>query len=145
MSFSDTQLSINHFYPKYDYSDYEEVQQDEGSKSQGYFEETTDGNSGLSHRLHPSLRSSESDSYFDRYNPSPVKKGGLSASDIHSYTPTILSGYDNELQLHLNGLSSPKPKGGKFSPEPLDSSPVTEHSVNDFYATLNSDTAAMLW
>ena len=143
MSFSDTQISSSHFYPKYDYSDYDEVQND--SESQGYFEETTDSNSGLSHRLHPSLRSSESDSHFDRYNPSPVKKGNLSASDIHSYTPSILSGFDNELQQHLNGLSSPKNKGGKFSPEPLDPSPATEYHANDFYATLNSDTAALLW
>jgi len=49
------------------------VQQDEGNKSQGYFEETTNSNSGLSDQLHPSLCSSESESHFDRYNPSPVR------------------------------------------------------------------------
>lgn len=144
VSFSDTQLSIQHVYPKYDYKDYDEAQSDDGNESQGYFEESTDGNSGLSHRLHPSLRSGETGSQFYRYNASPIKDN-QSGNSLHQYTPSILSGFGSELQQHLSGLSSSTRNETKFSPEPSDQMPAGDDQTNDIYTNLNSDTAAMLW
>ena len=120
------------------------MQSDNGNENQGYFEESTDGNSGLSHRLHPSLRSGESNSHFYGYNASPVKDN-QSSNSLRQYTPSILSGYSNELQQHLSGLSLSTRNESRFSPEPSDPAPAADDQTNDIYTNLNSDTAAMLW
>ena len=167
MSFSDSQLVLEHVYPKYDYSDYEEIDHDK--EDRGWSE--TDGgnaneNSGLSHKLHPSLRPTDTNSadpygYSSpsppktasyRYNsPSPTNKHNLSDSDLQHYTPSILSSYGDALQKHFSGdTSSPLHNGLRENASPTaessdDVMPATEEQTSDFYATLNSDAAAMLW
>ena len=125
----------------------------------------TNENSGLAHKVHPSLRPTETNStdFYGYNSPSPTKPdayryGSPSSSnkpnaldnDLHNYTPSVLSGYGDALQRHLSGsLSSPVRSGREDASPTLDTSddivPATEDQTSDFYATLNSDAAAMLW
>ena len=145
MSFSDSSLTEEHFYPKYSYHDYDEVNESEEANSL-----STDGgsNSGLSQRLHPSLRPiNETDSDMYRYSPS--KTGSLG-----QYTPSIMGSYNyNDMLQNLNSLStqgskeSSPPKNPEPEPipeEPEYSSPVND-VANDFYSHLSADTGALLW
>ena len=168
MSFSDSELCVAHVYPKYDYSDYEDIDHDR--EEVGWSE--TDGretneNSGLSHKLHPSLRPTETNTadLYGYSSPSPTKPDSYRYSspssnspnqhssfdnDLHHYTPSALSGYGDALQRHLSGnLSSPVHSGREDASPTSDVSddivPATEDQTSDFYATLNSDAAAMLW
>ena len=166
VSFSDSDLEMQHVYPKYDYSDYEDIDHD---KEEVGWSETDGGetneNSGLAHKLHPSLRPTETNStdFYGYSSPSPTKPDSYRYSspsssnkhspldnDLHHYTPSALSGYGDELQRHLSGnLSSPVHSGREDASPTSDVSedimPATEEQTSDFYATLNSDTAAMLW
>lgn len=153
VSFSDSMLHVEHVYPKYDYSDYEEVQileeSDGGLERNDSFSKGI-GNSGLSQKLHPFLRPSDSvsaDPYH--YNPSPIKnQTSPPATDIHRYTPRLLSNFGDALEQHLSGnywTSSPLKETRDNVSESEDIMPAPEDQASDFYATLNSDVAALLW
>ena len=170
VSFSDSSLHTEHFYPKYDYSDYDEIEQElPDIFGRGKLRTI---NAGLSHRLHPSLRTDnepDSDSYRYGFNsstgsnpssPSPHSTSNLADSPssvgvglggggggLSSYKPSMLSSFDS-----LGSFSSPV-----HSP-PVIASPITEDvsaeadaeseqvdSATDYYSTLNADTAALLW
>ena len=124
MSFSDSQLTIQHSYPKYDYKDYDGVN-NEGPE---------DG--GLSQRIHPSLRRNDD---FGRY-------GSPSGNGLSGWTPA-LTGYGDLLLQQLSGNFNSPPASptekSSTSKESVDSG--GDDTANDFYANLNSDTAALLW
>ena len=151
VSFSDSQLTIEHFYPKYTYHDYDDINSDEDNVSNPGITHSTTVNSGLSHKLHPSLRSTnENDSDVYRYSPSkasPMKPS--SHSSLGAYTPSILSGYNGMLQNHISGSgynsTSPVKSPVKAPEEPDYSSPGIDDRAADFYSHLNTDTAALLW
>lgn len=133
VSWSDTQLTSEHCYPKYDYSDYDDIDQERSSRN------SINVNSGLSHRLHPSLRPNESDPYGYGFT-SPASPRSTTADNslstfvpkaLSTYSPQILSSYLQEVGVH-NGAT-----------ETLEEE--LEDQTNDFYADLNSNTAALLW
>lgn len=145
VSFSDSQLTVEHVYPKYNYDDYVE--------DDGHDKDKTDGpsnNSGLSQRLHPSLRSPH-DTSTDPYNlsgytsPSPTKP---SEKKIGLYSPSILSSFGDIVQPNFSDNSSPSRSVASLPPklaaveESPSPSPTTTH---DYYSNLNQDTAALLW
>ena len=169
MAFSDTELITEHHYPKYDYSDYENSQEDDVSagfsfsfwKSKVEVEE--DEQSGLSHRLHPSLRSPEPDPDTYRYSPSrdsvspvssppPPVAASSSSSSLHNYKPSILSSYGDSLQ---QSYTTAMENGTEYEEEEQEEEEVDSSggglvatdgpSLSNFYASLSSDTAAMLW
>ena len=166
MAFSDTELITEHQYPKYDYSDYENIQEDNVSagfsfsfwKSKVEVEED-DEQSGLSHRLHPSLRSPEPDPDTYRYSPSrdsvspvsspPPPAAASSSSSLHNYKPSILSSYGDSLQQsYTTAMENGTEYEEEEQEEEVDSGGLvaTEGpSLSNFYASLSSDTAAMLW
>ena len=133
VSWSDTQLTSEHFYPKYDYSDYDDIDQENSSGS------SKNANSGLSHRLHPSLRPNDSDPYGYGFT-SPASPRSATADNslstfvpkaLSTYTPQILSSYSQEVDVNNSTT-------GTLEEE-------VEDQTNDFYADLNSNTAALLW
>lgn len=162
MSFSDSNLHTEHFYPKYDYSDYEDIEQE----LPDIFGRSKLRNSGLAHRLHPSLMGEEdtdSDSYRYGFNagsesnsstPSPTAAespssigvdtgGGRGLSD---YKPSMLSPFDNFHTPGFSGsleLDSPteetESEGTGRDTEKVDG------NSTDYYSSLNADTAALLW
>ena len=178
VAFSETDLTVEHYYPKYDYSDYEEIQNDEVStgfsfsfwKSKIEVEATdADEQNGLSQRLHPSLRSPESDPDNYRYSPSrdsapagqtPPLSGSSSPAvktttlTLHNYKPTILSSYGEKLgeeslqqsysRAMENGEMEEGEREGEDTPDGGDHL-MPGDGVPNFYASLSSDTAAMLW
>ena len=170
MAFSETDLTVEHYYPKYDYSDYEDIQTDDVStgfsfsfwKSREQVEATdnADDQNGLSQRVHPSLRSPESDPDNYRYSPSrestqpghtpPTTSSGVKTTTItlSSYKPSILSSYGEEDSLHQsyteameNGAEEEEGEDGVDGSGNI----MPADGVPNFYASLSSDTAAMLW
>lgn len=99
-------------------------------------------NSGLSHRLHPSLRrNSDTDPYAYGFTSpkSPTPDNSLS-----SFVPKTLSSYSPQL---LADYSTPQPvlNGGVVhgtTALPLDK---VDEQMEDFYVDLTSNTAALLW
>ena len=136
-----------HFYPKYDYSDYDEIDQD-NEETQNSFPE----NSGLSQRLHPSLRltkDASSDPYHYGYSQTATLKNGGSSDNflensphmsLSSYSPKILAGYPN-----LNLIEQNSSVEEDLSRETVHINPANEDQAKDFYADLTSNTAALLW
>ena len=169
VSFSDSSLHTEHFYPKYDYSDYDEIEQElPDIFGRGKLRNV---NTGLSHRLHPSLRTdndTNSDSYRYGFNssaggnpsspspssstdsPSSVGLGG--GGGLSSYKPSMLSSFDS-LGTFSHSMHSPTPtlpspiKEEASAEADADSDKVdgAEDDSTDFYSTLNADTAALLW
>lgn len=123
VSFSDSQLTVEHTYPKYDYSDYD------GVNSEG------ETDSGLAQKIHPSLRHGDD---FGRY--------GSPSGSLSGWTPS-LTGYGDLLLQQLSGnFNSPPTSPVKKSSSPQKTSDSSsDDQANDFYANLNSDTAALLW
>ena len=167
VSFSDSSLHTEHFYPKYDYSDYDEIEQElPDIFGRGKLRNV---NTGLSHRLHPSLRTdndTNSDSYRYGFNssaggnpssPSPSSSTDHSPSSVglggggglSSYKPSMLSSFDSLGTFsHLPTPTLPSPIKEEASAEAdADSDKVdgAEDDSTDFYSTLNADTAALLW
>ena len=126
-----------HVYPKYDYKDYETLSEDDEEGSVGE-------NLGLAQRLHPSLRPTSPDK--DPYSNSPVKQISSPETDLHRYTPKSISSYEDEIQQHLSGhySLSYQEEQSHAAEESSDGMPLSEDQV-DFYATLNSDDAALMW
>lgn len=121
-----------HFYPKYDYSDYEDAE--EAPTSSG---PPSTANSGLSHRLHPSLRpNNESDPYAYGFGSalsprSPPADNSLSTFVPKALSSQIVSSYsDHHLEVATNGAIEEV---------------AVEEETDDFYADLASNTAALLW
>ncbi len=156
VSFSESDLTVEHFYPKYDYRDYDEIQEEsdeEGKELTGLSQRVHPSlRSALTQPIHPSLRTSASDSNVSRYSRSSSlskqqPSSPESTTDLHRYTPKLLSSYEDELQQHLSGnysvsVGSDSHDGLAESP---DTTPVTENPpIDDFYASLSSNTAA-LW
>ena len=153
-------METEHFYPKYDYSDYEDIEQE----LPDIFGRSKLRNAGLSHRLHPSLRTdndTSSDSY--RYgggfnsnsssgNPtsspspqaapeSPATNGVLGGGGLSSYTPSMLSPFD---AFSASPISSPI-KEEETTDGSTEVEQVDGNSADDYYSSLNADTAALLW
>lgn len=160
VAFSETDLTVEHYYPKYDYSDYEDIQEDNVTtsssfsfwKSKEIVEAASDDESGLSQRLHPSLRSPEPDPDTYRYSPSRDSTPVVTSSPtLQNYKPSILSSYGDSLQQTYtdameNGATEEETSN---SFDEIDSGghimPAEGSSLSNFYASLSSDTAAMLW
>lgn len=153
MSFSDSDLAVEHFYPKYDYSDYKEIQEED--------EEDERELTGLSLRVHPSLRaalaqplrSTTSDSnvskHHQRPSPSNARPSSPEASyDLDRYTPRFLSSYEDEIQQHLTGHYSVSvdSDGHDGTSESTDAAPMVEEPpLDDFYASLDTNPSALIW
>ena len=147
VSWSDTQLVSEHYYPKYDYSDYDDIEREEANKNK-FMAALAKENSGLSHRLHPSLRhNNDSDGYgYGGFSPtSPSPRNTTSENSLSSFVPKTLSGHspqmlagytdlnpDAHIQAEENGL-----------PEELE---TVQEQTDDFYDDFtSSNTAALLW
>ena len=161
VSFSDSNLEIEHFYPKYDYSDYEDIEQERPD----IFGRSKLRNSGLSHRLHPSLRmdndtNSDSYRYGGGFNSSPggsntsspsppattetpITNGVLGGGGLSSYTPSMLSPFDNLSSFTASPIASPIKEEEASSSMEVEQ--VDGNSADDYYSSLNADTAALLW
>lgn len=159
VAFSDSELAVEHYYPKYDYSDYEDIQEDEVSTSSSFSfwkskevveAASDDEQSGLSQRLHPSLRSPEPDPDNYRYSPSRDSTSQVSGSSpptLQNYKPSILSSYGDTLhQSYSRAMENGTAEEEKECDE-VDSGHLmpAEGPALNFYASLSSDTAAMLW
>ena len=164
---------MEHYYPKYDYSDYEDIQDNEVStgfsfsfwKSKIAVEAVdSEEQNGLSQRLHPSLLSPEPDPDTYRYSPSrdpaptsPPPRDHTSPSTsttLHNYKPSILSSYGQDGGDSLQQTYSRAMENGTVEEEREERDggggggylmPAEGTSVSNFYASLSSDTAAMLW
>ena len=167
MAFSETDLTVEHYYPKYDYSDYEEIQEGEISatisfsfwKSKEAVEAAeAEEESGLAQRLHPSLRSPEPDPDTYRYSPSRDSTSSSSSSPsssrtLHNYKPSILASYGEgeDTSSFQQSYSKAMENGMTDDSDQTDGDgeshlmPAEGSSLSNFYASLSSDTAAMLW
>lgn len=176
VAFSETDLTVEHYYPKYDYGDYEDIQDNEVTTGFSFSfwkskiaVEATDSReeNGLSQRLHPSLRSPEPDPDTYRYSPSRDATSSSTSSPpppdhtspstttttLHNYKPSILSSYGLEERDSLQQSYSTAMENGMAEGEREEADdgsggylmPAEGPSVSNFYASLSSDTAAMLW
>lgn len=141
VSWSDTNLVLEHYYPKYDYSDYEEVERDVNSDTSNL---ASTENSGLSHRLHPSLRpSTDSDPYSYGFSSGVSSRSPASDNSLSTFVPKALSAYSQSPQI-LSSYSDRNQVAANDISRPLEE--VTpEEETDDFYADLTSNTAALLW
>jgi len=136
VSWSDTNLTEEHFYPKYSYEDYDDINSDKEDNS----------DNELSQPIHPSMRATnETDSDMYRYSPGR-------ASSLGSYTPSIMSNFNSNMASHLSGFSPRAANStAKKPPTPVQEEPVYNNNANnndpanDFYSNLTTDTAALLW
>ena len=135
VSFSDSALTEEHFYPKYIYQDYDEVNEESEGTDNG---SNSNNNSGLSQRIHPSLLSSNE---TDRYSPSKISP--MKPSSLGQYTPSIMSNYSDMMTTSYS-YNSNKSTPSKEEKPMYNGGPVND-SANDFYSGLNTDTAALLW
>lgn len=139
VSWSDTQLESKHYYPKYDYSDYEEIEQ-EHTKNASTFHK----NSGLSQRLHPSLRQNDTNSYGYGFGSSGSPWSPTAENSLSAFVPKTLT-YSPQI---LGDYSQP-PRTASVADERVreeeESGQTVEEQDNDFYADLTSNTAALLW
>lgn len=131
VSWSDSNLVMQHTYPKYDYSDYDDLEQKEPSSMD---------NSIFSHRLHPSLRqvndSSSADPYISSFSPSGYMQGGSLGNFVPSSLAPGLLGSDGYAEL------SPSQEDEE------DMADVSLHSddlTNEYYTDQTSNAAALLW
>lgn len=133
VSWSETQFVSEHSYPKYDYSDYDTIEQEETNEDPPT---TSNKNLGLSHRVHPSLR--PNDPYSYNFSGSP--RSQPSDGSLSTFMPKGLSSYTP----HYTAVDhSPMENGdSQVSQEPLDQ---PEQHTDTFYADLTSNTAALLW
>ena len=147
VSWSDSQLVSEHYYPKYDYSDYDDLEREEENKNR-FKAALAKENSGLSHRLHPSLlrRTSDTDDYGYGFSPtSPPPRSTTPESSLSSFVPKTLAGHSPQMfssysDTHTEAEDNKGQENGL--PDTLES--VQEQS-DDFYADLASNTAALLW
>ena len=172
---------MEHYYPKYDYGDYEDIQNNQVStgfsfsfwKSQEEVDNSDDQN-GLSQRLHPSLRSPESDPDNYRYSPSrdsappgntppksspsPSSSPGVKTTTVtlRNYTPSILSSYGgreserdslqgNYTKAMENGMREEEGEGEGEEGTDGSGHLLPADGLPNFYASLSTDAAAMLW
>ena len=138
MSWSETHFVSEHFYPKYDYSDYDDIEQERNGESPA---PSSKGNLGLSHRVHPSLRpSSDADPYSYSFTSPSSPRSPSSDSSLSSFVPKGLSSYTP----HYSPVehSNIQPDSSHMEEEPFQPS---EQQVDDYYPDLTSNTAALLW
>ena len=138
VSWSDTHLVMEHFYPKYDYSDYEEAEKDVASNP------ASTENSGLSHRLHPSLRpSNASDPYAYGFSSTGSPRSPSSDNSLSTFVPKALSAYSQAPQIS-SSYSDRNQVAADDNSRRLEEV-MPEEETDDFYADLTSNTAALLW
>ena len=145
VSWSDSALISEYYYPKYNYSDYEEIHEETPQIS-------SHENSGLSQRLHPSLRLSNdtnSDPYHYGYSPSASPKSGSSESSLANFIPSSLSSYSPRILANysdpIESSDAATEEAGISITGSTQMSPTNEVDTDDFYAGLTSNTAALLW
>lgn len=148
VSWSDTQLVSEHYYPKYDYSDYDDIEREEDNKNR-FLAALAKENSGLSHRLHPSLRrNNDTDGYgYGGFSPtSPASRSTTTENSLGSFVPKTLSGHSPQM---FSGYTDPEVKKDDKQaeqnglPEELE---TVQEQTDDFYANFtSSNTAALLW
>lgn len=125
-----------HFYPKYDYSDYEDIEHGETSSP------PSTENSGLSHRLHPSLRpNNESDPYAYGFGSAHSPRSPPSDTSLNTFVPKALSSYSPQT---VSSYSDRKQEATADESNMIIEVAV-EEETDDFYADLASNTAALLW
>lgn len=124
MSFSDSDLTTQHFYPKYDYSDYHEIVQ----------EEKTDGNEidGIATPIHPWLTTIKTPP--PKPDPTPVT---LSTEGLDSFNSlgSFMSAYTS------NSYNSNK---SKLKDNEFTNIEESKQSNNDTYSSTD-DTAALMF
>ena len=132
VSWSDSLLTSEHIYPKYDYSDYDELEEEPGDNHR------PEKKSEFSHRLHPSLLPpSDGDPYAAGFSP----PGYLQGNSLSSFVPSSLSppaledSYSSEFKFQQEDTSK------------RDSSTSTSGPVDysEYYSDQSSNTAALLW
>ncbi len=147
VSWSDSQLVSEHFYPKYDYSDYDDIEREQENKNK-FMTALAKENSGLSHRLHPSLRrNNDTDAYgYGGFSPTSTSPRTTTPDNsLSSFVPKTLSGHSLQM---LSGYTDINPQTGgnneevNESPQELE---TVQEQTDDFYADLTSNTAALLW
>lgn len=135
VSWSDTNLVSEHYYPKYDYSDYEEIEQENHNSSEDV---------GFSHKLHPSLRpvNTQSDPYKNYTNFSTAPMNGMgSEGSLSTFTPSSLSSYAPRILAGYSDINTTDTEDST----PANTGAIPEEQTEDFYADVTSNTAALLW
>ncbi|XP_011402665.1 PREDICTED: titin-like [Amphimedon queenslandica] len=134
ISWSDSNLS--HYYPKYDYSDYDDIEQDPPIKEVAEEVDTPVSPSSpepaIATPIHPWLAETKS-------SPSP--------SSVPSYSSNGLGSVGSFMSMYtLNASSFPSYSPPSKEPETKEEvQEETETSKADIYANLDSDTAALLF
>ena len=131
VSFSDTDLVSEHYYPKYDYSDYDDI----NAFRLGFGREETDA---VSQPVHPWLANSLPKS------PAPKQSTANSLSSFASSAYSNfgdLSSFVTAYAINKGSSVSSKNDSDKSLPSKNDE----QQSTPDFYANLNTDTAALIW
>lgn len=139
VSWSETHFVSEHFYPKYDYSDYDDIEQENEELDSPATTPMAKKNLGLSHRVHPSLRptNTSDDPYSYSFTSPTSPRSTAPNSSLSSFVPKTISSYTPQYTAEDH---SPMTNGGSpVSHEPL------EQNTDDFYADLTSNTAALLW
>lgn len=116
MSWNDDQIKTEHTYPKYDYADYEELNEEVESTDMSVF----------SHPIHPSLGIS--------------KNSSRSSDDLSNYRPNVISSYT--LTVTSTKTESKPTKKDEPKAEPV-AMPTEETEFNMY--NLSDDAAAMLF
>ena len=124
VSWSGSNLVMEHTYPKYDYSDYDHLDQEEPHPK----------NLGFSHHLHPSLVMANEPS--SGYNSSRYLQGGtLGSFAFSSLSPSVVSnGYAD-----FNCPQEVREATAKTSP------PSEEEQTDHYYADQATNVVALLW
>ena len=163
VAFSEDDLAIEHYYPKYDYSDYEDIQNDEVTTGFSFSfwkskieVDGADEQNGLSQRLHPSLRSPETDPDSYRYSPSrdatkpghtPSKPSSSVTTTItlHNYKPSILSSYNEGAGMGVGDTTLQQNYTTAMENGLTDEGGEGEDYIDDGSQLMSADAAAMLW
>jgi len=122
-----------HFYPKYDYADYDDMEEED---------RTASDNSGLSHPVHPSLQAvNETDRYENGFNSTPWNQSF--DSSLSSFVPKTLSSYGTNLLADSYTEPEPEPAGGAI--EESEAQQQVDGQADDYYGDVGSGTPALLW
>ena len=113
-------MCVEYFYPKYDYSDYESLTQDED----------TDSNE-LATPVHPWLSSMPT-------SPPPLPEP---KTNIHSYMSSNMGSVGSFMSAYTGSMASSN-SSNTSSKENITEENYTQ---TDIYSNLNSDTAALIW
>lgn len=132
---------MEHYYPKYDYSDYDEIEQPQLNGIEEANDSKTDSSNSdanIATPIHPWLSPSK---------PSPSSMGGAGGS-IHSFLPSAggLGSVGSFMSMYtLNSTSAPtKDTTPSYSTNQKEEE-VNNDNPPETYANLDSDTAALLF